>query len=203
MLILAAAEAHLRGACIDKITTTQQHGELVESVIQMEQTADLVVIGKRGQSADFAKLHIGSSLERVIRGSIRPVLVASRSFQPIEKFLIAFDGGQSIQKAIAYLCANPMLRDISCHILRAGRIDSSAELELEEAAAKLSAAGYEVNLESTAGTPEEVISMAVEKLEINLLVMGAYGHSKIRQLIVGSTTTTLIRTCHIPVLMFR
>jgi len=33
--------------------------------------------------------------------------------------------------------------------------------------------------------------------------MGAYGHSPIRQFILGSTTTTMVRTCQIPVLMFR
>jgi len=34
-------------------------------------------------------------------------------------------------------------------------------------------------------------------------VMGAYGHSRVRQFILGSTTTTLIRTCTVPVLLFR
>ena len=36
-----------------------------------------------------------------------------------------------------------------------------------------------------------------------LLVMGAYGHSRIREFIVGSTTTALIRTVATPVLVFR
>jgi nucleotide-binding universal stress UspA family protein len=202
-LLLIAAAGHLRAAGIEKITTTQEHGELVESVIRMEQTADLVVIGKRGQSADFAKLHLGSSLERVIRGSIRPVLVASRAFQPIEKFLVAYDGGPSIEKAIRFAIDHPLLKGLACHILRAGRLDDKATWFLDEAAEKLRAAGFPVTSEATAGPPEEVIAAAVEKHSANLLVMGAYGHSRIRQLMVGSTTTALIRTCHIPVLMFR
>ena len=37
----------------------------------------------------------------------------------------------------------------------------------------------------------------------DLLVMGAYGHSRIRELIVGSTTTAMIRTGKVPVLLFR
>lgn len=37
----------------------------------------------------------------------------------------------------------------------------------------------------------------------SLLVMGAYGHSRIRQLIVGSTTTTLLRLSEVPVLILR
>jgi nucleotide-binding universal stress UspA family protein len=33
--------------------------------------------------------------------------------------------------------------------------------------------------------------------------MGAYGHSRIRSLVIGSTTTAIVRRCKIPVLMFR
>ncbi|MDF1750857.1 MAG: universal stress protein, partial [Alphaproteobacteria bacterium] len=38
---------------------------------------------------------------------------------------------------------------------------------------------------------------------IDLLVMGAYGHSRIRNLIIGSTTSAMLRLCKIPVMMFR
>jgi len=36
-----------------------------------------------------------------------------------------------------------------------------------------------------------------------MLVMGAYGHSRIRQFILGSTTSEMVRICEIPVLMFQ
>jgi nucleotide-binding universal stress UspA family protein len=48
-----------------------------------------------------------------------------------------------------------------------------------------------------------VIGNRVELGGIDLLVMGAYGHSRIRSLIVGSTTAAMARRCRIPVLMFR
>ncbi|WP_426148757.1 universal stress protein [Polaromonas sp. DSR2-3-2] len=38
---------------------------------------------------------------------------------------------------------------------------------------------------------------------VDLLVIGAYGHSRVRQLIMGSTTTTLLRTSPVPVLVLR
>lgn len=202
-LILANTAERLRNAGVERITATQQHGELVESVIRMESTADLVVLGKRGGAADFAKLHLGSSLERVIRGSIRPVLVASRAFTPIDRFLIAYDGGPSIEKAMDFAIGNPLLKGIPCHILRAGRIDDKATWFLNEAAEKLRTAGYQVTTEAIPAPPEQAISSAIERHSVRLLVMGAYGHSRIRQLMVGSTTTTLIRTCLVPVLMFR
>ena len=51
-----------------------------------ETDAALIVIGKRGEGADFAKLHLGSNLERVVRAMHKPVLVASRAFKPVERF---------------------------------------------------------------------------------------------------------------------
>ncbi len=37
----------------------------------------------------------------------------------------------------------------------------------------------------------------------HMLVMGAYGHSPLRAMIVGSTTTEMVRSCSVPVLLFR
>ncbi len=201
--ILAEAERHLRHAGISNVTTEQQHGALVENVTRLEASADLVVMGKRGESADFATLHLGSNLERVIRASIRPVLVASREFKPIKRFLVAYDGGPSVEKAIAFLLDHPLLQGAECHVLRAGKIDEKAEYYLHAVAAKLRDARYEVTTECIAGDPERVIADAVDTHGIDLVVMGAYGHGRIRHLIVGSTTTAMVRTCHVPVLMFR
>ena len=38
---------------------------------------------------------------------------------------------------------------------------------------------------------------------INFLLMGAYGHSRIRRLLIGSTTTEFIQRCLVPVVLFR
>ncbi|MGY6631794.1 MAG: universal stress protein, partial [Wenzhouxiangella sp.] len=53
------------------------------------------------------------------------------------------------------------------------------------------------------GNAEQVINDQIGQLDLELLVMGAYGHSRIRHLIVGSTTTAVLRSCSIPVLLLR
>ena len=53
------------------------------------------------------------------------------------------------------------------------------------------------------GHTESVIAQAVEANGVGLLVMGAYGHSRIRSLIIGSTTTAMVRECKIPVVLLR
>jgi nucleotide-binding universal stress UspA family protein len=74
---------------------------------------------------------------------------------------------------------------------------------VEAPAALLRSAGFVVEMNLVPGNPDEVIGEKVETDNIGLLVMGAYGHSRIRSFIIGSTTTAMVRRCRIPVLMFR
>lgn len=201
--ILADARRHFAAAGMPEVELLQRHGTLVETLEELEPAAELVVIGKRGEQADFAKGHLGSQVERVIRASVRPVLVASRAFRPVEGFLLACDGGPSATRAVEHALAKPLLRGLHCHLLRAGRLDEKARWFLEETAGRLREGGYGVTTHAVEGSPEIAIAAAIQEHGIDLLVMGAYGHSPIRQFILGSTTTTMVRTCHVPVLMFR
>jgi nucleotide-binding universal stress UspA family protein len=202
-LILDEAKARLAAAGADAVTTRLRNGDIVETLSELEGEAALVVIGKRGEAADFATLHLGSNLERVVRSSRQPVLVASRAFRPIRRFLLAFDGGPSVSRAVEAIARDPLLKGIACHLLTAGNESGEARSRLERAAGRLREGGFEVEARIVPGNPEDAISAAVEQDGMDLLVMGAYGHSRIRNLIIGSTTTALVRSCRIPVLLFR
>jgi len=190
--ILEDAQSALEAEAISNIKAEQKHGKLSEEIHNYERNADLIVIGKRGNNANFEKGHLGSNLERVVRSCSHPVLVASRSFKPIKNFVLAFDGGEQ-----------NLLKGCHCYLLHVGSDTNSIKAALTEAENTLKDAGYDVTIEQRNGEPEKVIDDVVAQDHIDLLVMGAYGHSKIRQLIVGSTTTAMIRTVKIPVLLFR
>ena len=83
---------------------------------------------------------------------------------------------------------------MKCHLLSIGKGSDKLEAALDEAQRTLSDAGFDVSAEIRDGEPDKVIGEAVAEDHIDLLVMGAYGHSHIRHLIVGSTTTAMIRT---------
>jgi nucleotide-binding universal stress UspA family protein len=201
--ILDDAAKVLDEAGVADVTTRLRAGDLVETLAEMEADADLVVIGKRGEAADFARLHLGSNLERIVRSARKPVFVAARAFRPIARLLVAFDGGTSALKAVDHIARSRVFAGLGCHLLTVGPDTAEARRALDGAAAILRGGGYEVTAEIRPGQPEAVISAAVEKDGIDLLVMGAYGHSRIRSLIIGSTTTEMIRSCKIPVLLFR
>lgn len=194
--LLRAGEERLREAGVADIRISHRHGGIVETVIEREAEADLVVIGKRGASADFARGHLGSKVERVVRASIRPVLVASRGFRPIERAVIAFDGGPSAEKAVRFAAESPLLAGVAIHLVMAGGDE-------RRLAAAADAFGGRATAAFRSGSAEAAIGAEMAERSGDLLVMGAYGHSPLRTLIVGSTTTAMMRTCQVPVLLFR
>lgn len=199
-ILIEAAEARLKSAGIPA-TSCHRHGGIVETVIEREEDADLVVIGKRGASADFARGHLGSKVERVVRQSVKPVLVASRTFRDIARAFIAFDGGPSSRKAVSFAATSPLFEKIELHLVIAGGDTDRNRDSLRWAREVL---GDRVKrAEIVAGEGDDVLIADARQCGADMIVMGAYGHSPLRALIVGSTTSAMIRGVTLPVLLFR
>jgi nucleotide-binding universal stress UspA family protein len=201
--ILEDAQALLEKAGVTDVTARLRDGDIVEAVADVEPDAGLVLIGKRGEAADFARGHLGSNLERIIRASHKPVVVASRAFRPISKALVAYDGGASAMKAVDHIARSPLFQRLSVHVVTVGSATPEVNKGLSDARAMLWAAGIEAETSVLPGQPEPALARLVEEAQIDMLVMGAYGHSRIRSLIIGSTTTAMIRACKVPVLLVR
>jgi nucleotide-binding universal stress UspA family protein len=201
MLDGAVRQARQRG--VENVEPRLRHGALVDALTELETNVRLFVLGKRGEHADFAKLHLGSELERTVRAVHRPLLVASRQFKPIQRFLIAFDGSDTTRKGVEMIAASPLFKGMPCHLVLAGGDTPEARAQIQWAHVQLAASGFEVHSSILPGNAEVVISNYVSTHSMDALVMGAYGHSRVRHLIVGSTTTAMIRTCLIPVLLLR
>jgi nucleotide-binding universal stress UspA family protein len=201
--ILEDAHAILIRDGVAEITTRLRHGEIVETVAEAGTAAAMILIGKRGEAADFAKGHLGSNLERIVRASPLPVLVASRAFKPISKVLLAYDGGVSARKAVDHIARDPLFAGLAVHVVTVGSASSEVTKGLADATTRLQGAGLSVQTAMIAGQPEIALGQTVETDGFDMVVMGAYGHSRIRSLIIGSTTTEMIRSCKVPVLLIR
>lgn len=180
-----------------------RNGDVVETAKKFEPDADMLIIGKRGEAADFAKLHLGSNIERVARATTKPLLIASRAYSEVKSFVFAFDGSANGQRIVESLATSKLMAGLHCHVVWAGRATDAAEKTLADAVKKLSAAGFVVSSEIIDGEPEDVIASTIEAGGHNMLVMGAYGHSHIRSLIIGSTTSAMIQRCRVPILLIR
>ncbi|MFC6689506.1 universal stress protein [Jhaorihella thermophila] len=188
---------------VSEVTTRLRRGDIVEAISDVEQDARVIVIGKRGEAADFAKGHLGSNLERIVRAAHRPVFVAARAFKPIESVLVAYDGGASANKAVDHIARSSFFEGLPITVVSVGHDTPEMRQRLAEASARLAAAGLDVDTRIVPGQPDVELGRMVEEHGFGMLAMGAYGHSRIRSLVIGSTTTEMVRSCKVPVLLIR
>jgi nucleotide-binding universal stress UspA family protein len=201
--ILEDAREILDRAGVNEITTRLRHGDIVDTVAEQETGAEMVMIGKRGEAADFAKGHLGSNLERIVRASTRPVFVAARALRPISRVLMAYDGGASAMRAVDHIARSPLYAGLGVTVVSVGQATAEVTKGLADAQAMLRAAGIEAETRVIQGQPANALGKLVEAEDFDMVVMGAYGHSRIRSLIIGSTTTEMIRSCKVSIILSR
>lgn len=180
-----------------------RHGTLSDTLVELEPDVRMFVIGKRGEHADFDSGHLGSQLERVVRSVHRPLLVAPRAFKEPRRVMVAFDGSATTRKGIDMVATSPLFQGLEVVVLMVGEADARQTAALEWSVDTLRGHGHRVDSRQPAGPANETITAAIEQERVDVLVMGAYGHSRIRNMIVGSTTTHVLRTSHVPVLLLR
>lgn len=203
--LLAAARARAAAAGVTQLDGRLRHGELLDAVLEIEAEARLFVLGEHYHATSVAsKIHLDHHIERVIRAVKRPVLVVTgERFEAPKCVVIAFDASPTARKMIETVARSPMLKGLPVLLAMAGEDNAPARQQLNEARQALQTAGFEVQTELLPGEPEAVLPALLQAQDGALLVMGAYGHSRIRQLIVGSTTSTLLRLSQAPVLILR
>jgi nucleotide-binding universal stress UspA family protein len=191
-LLLHAARERVEGLGAAAVETRQRHGGVVEALRALEPETRMLVVGKRGADTASEHGHIGSHLERIIRTLHKPILIAQQTFAPPRAFMLAFDGSATTRKGVEMIARGPLLKGLPCHLVTVGAETAGAREQLQAARRQLEVAGFEVHASIVAGDPEPTLTAYQEQRGIELLVMGAYGHSRIRHLIVGSTTTAMI-----------
>lgn len=165
--------------------------------------ADLVVLGQQDPAAPEAP--VGGDLAAwVLLACARPLLVvpyAQQAFAPGRRILAGWNGSPQAMRALG--AALPFLQ-------RAERVTvASCETPAEPAADSaglgpyLSRHGVAADLvrHSTGlDAGEGLLSLAAD-LGADMLVMGGYGHARLRELLLGGATRTVMRSMTVPVLL--
>ncbi len=184
--------------------TLKSMGSIDETIINEGQQADLIILARRGEHFHLAKGGIlGSTAESVVRKSGKPVMVTPETFQEIESMGLAYDGSAPADNALK-LAAE--LSDAVSWPLTIIVITDDHELEaniirkLEDFLEP-----YKIDSDTIIlrGKEDREIIKFIQEGSIELMVMGAYGHNRLREFILGSTTSHVIRKSTVPVLLTR
>jgi nucleotide-binding universal stress UspA family protein len=117
--------------------------------------------------------------------------------------LLAYDGSQRASAALhaaAEVASGLGLAISVVHVERAG---SDAEAVLAEARQYLESYGVTVQTRRLTGPPHQRIVDVVRDGQYDLLFVGAYGHSRIIEMVLGSTTEFVLRNTLCPVFLAR
>jgi nucleotide-binding universal stress UspA family protein len=193
----AEVTASARVPCLF-VTETGAPGDVVGGHARV---ADLTIVGQsHGEGLEALAME---HAEEIVVGAGGPVLVLPRSAPPSPDFgrswLVAWDGGKEAARALAF--ALPFLQQADRVVLVAAGEEYHASADA--AALRLAGHGIEVELEKLdepEGSIGELLLTIASTKQCTAMVMGAYGHSRFRELVMGGATITIVRDARIPVL---
>lgn len=190
-------------AGVTAVDMRQRYGELEETLVEQEEGVRLLVLGRRGEAAEMTQRDLGRNVERVVRALHKPILTVTDSFTEPRRVMIAFDGGTVTRRGVEMVAGSALFRDLPVYLLMSGKDNQDAPKKLEWAKTTLETAGFQVTAALIPGDAESTIAKTVKAQSIDLLIMGAFSHSPLRSLLIGSKTTDLLRSSRIPTLLLR
>lgn len=179
-------------------------GIVPNEICDQARVADLVVIGHRGVNERFSTGLLGSTAESIARKSPKPVFVTPARFREVSRPLLAYDGSQRASAAMhlaAEVTSRLSLPLTVLHVAREGA--TNGDRAMDEARRYLQSYDLAVEYETVTGHPNERIVEVIGARGYDLLFIGAYGHSRIIEMVLGSTTEYALRNCPCPLFLAR
>jgi nucleotide-binding universal stress UspA family protein len=184
--------------------TTLGMGIVANEICDQARMADLVVIGHRGVNEQFSTGLLGSTTESVTRKSPKPVFVSPIRFREISRPVLAYDGSQRASAAMHAAAEVASALGLPLTVLHVTRDDGENDAKaLNEARRYLHSYDLALTCESVSGYPHQKIVDFIRDRDHDLLFIGAYGHSRIIEMVLGSTTEYVLRNSPAPVFLAR
>lgn len=164
-------------------------GEICEKA----KMADLVVMGRRGVNARFEYELQGSTTESVLRKSPKPVLVVPESFTEPKNPLLAYDGSPNASRAMHSAAEWAKTLGLPLTVLTVS-VSGEEKSLLKDVEDYLKPYGIKASFVNLAGDPPTTIEKYYRENRHDLLFMGTSHHSRIFEMVLGSTTEFVMRS---------
>lgn len=165
--------------------------------------SDLIVIGHRDAwQVEWLRRHVTETL-LLSSGTPMVLIPAGRSLRKVDHAVLGWKPGASSMRALHTLVAiaAPGARIDVVHVGR--DLVDQPEVPLDPVAAMLGRHGFVVETHTLKRTKPAADLLAAFALDAgaDLLAVGGYGHSRVREIVLGGVTRSLIDDCRLPVLM--
>ena len=180
-----------------KATQIQEKGDFLEQSFHVLNEQDIVLIGRVGERSAEKQKSIGSNVENFIRGAKCTVMTVGETFKPPTRFIFAYEDSPTCKDMMKRVAKSDLLKQLQCHLLYVGDHPEVLEIPTEF----LHNAGLNVVVEYRYGDVAENILDYQNEHQIQLIVLGAYSRSKVRQFFLGSITTNIFIFSPVPLLV--
>ncbi len=201
-----AALDELEGKCNSagiSFTRTTKEGVVGKEIVESAKRCDMISMGMAGEHAFWRDAFLGSNLESVVRQTHKPVLVTPEKYKKITKIIVAYDASSFSSKALTAGADIAEQMKLPLTIVTVSDDKKAGEDILSQADDSLKDYKITYNKVLEGGETVSVILELCKDGSYDLLAMGAYGHSKIRELIIGNTTVQIMRKVDCAVLLCR
>lgn len=180
----------------------QRHGSLVECLMDIEAESRVIVLGVRGELHEANPSQLGGHLETLVRSIHRPIFVVSGEFVEPQAAMLAYDASSCARKALAMVKTSPLFEKIPLHVVHVNKDKAKGEALVAEAIDEL-ALGDRVISAVLEGEPVAVLCDYQQQNNIGLTAMGAFSHSRLRELMFGSFTQRMLQQSEHPLVLLR
>jgi nucleotide-binding universal stress UspA family protein len=185
------------------IETALEIGIVANQLCERAKSADISMIGHRGVNERFSTGLLGSTAESVARKCPRPLFVSPRVFREIRRPVLAYDGSQRAARAMRAAAEISALLEVPLAVITVARDPKLGEKVLDEARSYLESHRITTEFRLIAGNAHEEIIAFLKKYAADLLFIGAYGHSRIIEMVLGSNTEYVMRNAECPLFLSR
>jgi nucleotide-binding universal stress UspA family protein len=185
------------------IETALEIGIVANQICERAKSADISMIGHRGVNERFSTGLLGSTAESVARKCPRPLFVSPRVFREIRRPVLAYDGSQRAARAMRAAAEISALLEVPLAVITVARDPRLGQKVLDEARTYLESHRISTEFQLIGGNAHEEIIAFLKKYDADLLFIGAYGHSRIIEMVIGSNTEYVMRNAECPLFLSR
>ena len=188
------------------------HPETKKTVGVIDQTiveegrrcCDWVLLAQRGEHFHLGGGAIlGSTAQSVVRRSGKPVLVTPEHFREIKTMALAYDGSAPADNALKLAAQLSQQAGWPLSVVIITDDEALGAKLSQKAKDLLVPFAVDGTVITRKGKEDKELLRFIREGSTDLLVMGAYGHNRLREVLLGSTTSSVIRKSTIPVLLTR
>ncbi|GIX49420.1 MAG: universal stress protein [Candidatus Tectimicrobiota bacterium] len=176
-------------------------GVVPHEILRAARDVDLILMGRGGLHTRLSKALLGSAVERVVRHAGKPTLVSPEHYAPVHRLLVATDGSPSATAALDTAVFFAQRLGLPLHVVHCSPTAEAGQACLEAARARLAASGVACSFALCPGNPHEDLVSYILEHGYDLVFIGAFGHRRIVEWLLGSTTRYLLRVCPMPLVL--